>query len=270
MAAYGGLPLDYRTNPVTINYTDPKTEDAIRQVLDLAKNGYIQYEELAGTNFRAFAGGRPNTEANIYTDALNAFNARRDLANQAPTDNPYKPTTYPRGTQFSAISYGIGTAYISSKAQNPEACYRWISSVAHHPELFNSMPARSSLINDPTVAANQGPDVTALYNEINTQLKDPTMLSFPSMTTGIANPSGFLIQYWLFQAFDAYVLKNGDLDTVLQDAQAKGKAFQDCVVGLPPLDTSSASAAQEYIKAFGACATKIDPSLKPLFQLVGG
>src|SRR5262249_10809406 len=118
IAAYGGLPLDYRTSPATINYTDPKTEDAIRQVLDLAKNGYIKYEELGGMNFRAFGGARPNTEANIYTQALNAFNARQNLDAQQPTNdtNPYKPTTYPRGTQFSASSYSIATTYISAKA----------------------------------------------------------------------------------------------------------------------------------------------------------
>src|SRR6185369_7116430 len=52
MAAYGGLPLDYRTDPVTANFTDPTNVDAIRQVLDLAKNGYIKYEKLG-----SFGGG---------------------------------------------------------------------------------------------------------------------------------------------------------------------------------------------------------------------
>ncbi len=43
IAAYGGLPIDYRTSPATFNFTDPATVDAIQQVLDLAKNGYIDY-----------------------------------------------------------------------------------------------------------------------------------------------------------------------------------------------------------------------------------
>jgi hypothetical protein len=41
IAAYGGLPIDYRTTPATLNFTDPATISAIQQVLDLAKNGYI-------------------------------------------------------------------------------------------------------------------------------------------------------------------------------------------------------------------------------------
>ncbi len=43
IAAFGGLPIDYRTDPPTINFTDAATVDAIRQVLDLAKDGYIAY-----------------------------------------------------------------------------------------------------------------------------------------------------------------------------------------------------------------------------------
>src|SRR5262249_46316975 len=41
IASYGGLPIDYRTTPPTINFTDPANIAAIQQVLDLAKNGYI-------------------------------------------------------------------------------------------------------------------------------------------------------------------------------------------------------------------------------------
>jgi hypothetical protein len=46
IAAYGGLPFDYRTDPPTLNFTDPATVEAIRQVLDLAKADLIQYETL--------------------------------------------------------------------------------------------------------------------------------------------------------------------------------------------------------------------------------
>ncbi|HEX2621914.1 MAG TPA: extracellular solute-binding protein, partial [Phototrophicaceae bacterium] len=48
IAAYGGLPYDYQTIPPTVNLTDPATVAAIRQVLDLARSGYIGYQSLAG------------------------------------------------------------------------------------------------------------------------------------------------------------------------------------------------------------------------------
>ncbi|HLA43601.1 MAG TPA: hypothetical protein VJZ27_09210, partial [Aggregatilineales bacterium] len=66
IAAYGGLPLDYRTTPVTVNYTDPATVDAIRQALDLAKNGYIEYQSL-GSLFGGFLDG-DEIEDFIYTE----------------------------------------------------------------------------------------------------------------------------------------------------------------------------------------------------------
>jgi hypothetical protein len=43
IAAYGGLPLDTRTDPPTVNFSDPATVNALQQVLDLVKNGYISY-----------------------------------------------------------------------------------------------------------------------------------------------------------------------------------------------------------------------------------
>ncbi|MDQ7036629.1 MAG: extracellular solute-binding protein, partial [Anaerolineae bacterium] len=52
VAAYGGLPMDYRTSPPTVDFTTEANVNAIRQVLDLAKDGYINYSPLA-------AGGGP-------------------------------------------------------------------------------------------------------------------------------------------------------------------------------------------------------------------
>ncbi|MFN8447474.1 MAG: hypothetical protein U0521_02460 [Anaerolineae bacterium] len=74
VAAYGGLPVDYRTTPPTLNYTDPATVDAIQQVLDLAKNGYIDYQPLVtGTGgFRIVAVGA-NEENAITSDILGGF-----------------------------------------------------------------------------------------------------------------------------------------------------------------------------------------------------
>jgi ABC-type glycerol-3-phosphate transport system substrate-binding protein len=44
IAAHGGLPIDYRTQPVSVNFTEAMDVAAIRQVLDLVKAGYISYE----------------------------------------------------------------------------------------------------------------------------------------------------------------------------------------------------------------------------------
>ncbi len=274
IAAYGGLPLDYRTDPPTINFTDPATVDAMRQVLDLAKQGYIKYDALGGLGAGFMFGNAGQQTAPVYTDTLNFFNLRRGAAaaSQNTTTNnaasPYKPVVYPKGTKFAAVSYTIGTAYISAKSQNPEACYRWLSTLAKHPDQFSAMPARRSQLDDPGIVASEGPDIAALYKDINTLLQDPNTISLPSLFSGSASPTGFLIQHWLFQAFDEYVLRDGDLDAALKKAETTSKGFQECAVNLPPLDASSMDAARQYIKAYGDCAVKVDPSLKPLFDLI--
>ena len=50
IAVYGGLPFDTRTDPVTVNFTDPATMAAIQQVLDLVKDGYISYASAINTS----------------------------------------------------------------------------------------------------------------------------------------------------------------------------------------------------------------------------
>jgi len=266
IAAYGGMPLDYRTNPVTINYTDAKTVDAIRQVLDLAKNGYIQYEALGEINFGFGRGGGNNSTASILNAILNAFTFQPPQA--VTNSSKYEPIPYPRGNDVAAISYSISAGYISATSKAPEACYRWLSKIAQSPELFSAMPVRRSKINDPAVTQTQSPSVTALYNQVDKLLQDPATVSIPALNDIGNSPSTFLMQYWLYQAFDSYVLKNGDLETGLKEAETYSKAFQECVATLPPLDLSSQANARQYLQQFGGCAVKADPRLKPLLGLI--
>ncbi len=261
IAGYGGLPLDYRTNPPTISFTDQTTADATRQVLDLARQGYIKYDALASNDF---GGGRPDSTVPIFADSLNSFTFRANI--NVPTSDAYKPTTYPKGSKYTGITYSISAAYISAKSQNPEACYRWISALSRHPDLFSAMPARRSLINDPALAGAQGPDTTALYNQIDTLLKDPNTLTFPSGFGGNTGITGFLYQHWLYEAFDTYVLNNGDLDAALKDAEGYSKGFQQCIANIAPFDPATQNQ-RDYNQQFLTCATTADPRLK---GVIGG
>src|SRR5690606_30509099 len=115
-------PLDYRTNPVTVNFTDPANVEAIRQVLDLAKDGYIAYSELANFSFNIFGG----TEGiAMYSELLNDIAAVLAAAGSQGEDNPYRLTLFPVGSTYSALSYDLGAGYISADTTNVEACYRF-------------------------------------------------------------------------------------------------------------------------------------------------
>ncbi len=266
IGAYGGLPLDYRTEPPTVNLTDPLTVDAIRQALDLAKDGYIAYQELG--SFQGGGGG--GIDRQIYDASLNTQAFREQIAGR---DNPYQVTTFPYGTRYNVASYNLGAAYISARTPNPEACYRWISGVARHPEVLSAMPVRRSYIDDPLVTASQGTDIVEMYRAIADALDDPNTIIFPSPFNGIASPGGLVIQLWLYRAFDMYVLQDGDLETALVDAEAFIKAYQECIADIPPFDPAQYQTQLQqivYFLQYTNCAVKIDPSLSSLFSFGSG
>lgn len=273
IAAYGGLPFDYSTTPTTIRFTETATVDAIRQVLDLAKQGLISYESLASIGFQRRL---IDSESPIYSDVLNTFSARIALGPGGPrrggqqgAANTDKPIVYPVGTQLYAMTYGVGAGYISAKANSAEAeaCYQWLSTVSRRPDLLSLMPARTSLITDPTVATAQGADLTSLYGRIAELMADPRTVIFPSLTAGGGTGlGGFVLQRWLYEAFDTYVLNDGDLDAALKTAEGYAKAYVDCTAALPPYDPATQNQ-RDYNQQFFACATKADSRLE---GMIGG
>lgn len=259
IAGFGGLPIDYRTTPPTINMTDPATVTAIRQVLDLAKKGYIKYTPM-GVLIGAMP--PPDRTATIYPDILGAL--RVVSLSSAGT---YKPVLYPKGSQYVGVGYTLGTAYISAHAQSADACYRWISTLAQHPELFATMPARRSQFKNPALQAVVGVDMLAIYAQVDTALKDGS--GVPLSTVNLSGAAiDFLGRYWLYQVFDNYVLKDADLDTELKNAQSFVQGFQDCSANLPPLDPNGPNT-NASIQPYIQCAIKIDPRLKPLLGGLG-
>ena len=238
---------------------------AIRQVLDLAKDGYIAYQEMAKTQFTVFLSGQAQDP--IYTEALNGFTFREVIGGVSKPD-PYRMTTYPTGQQYATVSYDMGTAYISATTQNADACYRWISTIAQHPELFSSMPARRSIINDPAFAASQGADTAAIYNQFSTLMSDPNTINLQSPFSGANNPGNFILEFWLDRAFDHYVLKDADLDFELAEAQGYATAYQQCIANLPPFDATTQTQIS-YFQQFTGCATSVDSSLSSLFPQAG-
>lgn len=260
IAAYGGLPVDYRTMPPTINFTDPATVTAIQQVLDLAKNGYIHYGALG--NLTGSNDVYPTRWTALYPSTLDSFS----VSNNMRVVDPNKVALFPGGQQYRGIAYNIGAAYISSKAQNPEACYRFISTMARHPELFYTMPVRRSVLSSAALKATTNPDVLALYEQVQAILKDPRTVPFPMFDKGMITPNDILTDHWLFEAFDAYILNGGDLEVALKEAEAYAKAFQTCTTNLPPLNINDIEGRNSVTRQYIGCALKVDPRLTTLLH----
>lgn len=260
VAAFGGLPFDYRTDPPTANFTDPATVDAIRQVLDLAKDGYMNYQELAlqGGGNAIFVSVGLDSQVPVYSASLNTMNQAF-----APEFNGGdRVVTYPTGRTYTPVAYDLGTGYISAKAQNPQACYDWLSTLAQHPELLGGMPARRSLID--AAATFTEPDLVALYRQFDAQLQRPDAVIFPSTFSAGEDPSRFMLQNWLNRAFDNYVLHDADLAVELAEAQQYVEAFQVCISEIPA-DALVSGANNTTFEQYAACAVRVDPSLSAVF-----
>ncbi|MDX1992769.1 MAG: extracellular solute-binding protein [bacterium] len=258
VAAYGGLPLDLTTTPPTIAFTAQTNVDAIRQVLDLGKGGSYRYIDLTGTD----PGGAATRENPIYDEVLEGFNSNFLFSNE-----PYQLTLFPRGNQYNAASYEIGAAYISATAQNRDACYRFISTIAQHPELFTAMPARRSQIGAEAVLASQGQGTVDFYQQYSALLDQPSTVIFPSPLSASDSMSTALVKYWLSRAFDNYVLRNADLMQELASAETFARDFLTCTAALPAFNPAAPVEEQdELFRSYAECAVQVDPSMEPLFR----
>ncbi|MFN8447473.1 MAG: hypothetical protein U0521_02455 [Anaerolineae bacterium] len=171
--------------------------------------------------------------------------------------------SYPSGA-YTGASYSIGTGYISATAQNPDACYRWLSYVAQHIDILGAMPARLSQINDPTMQASFGENAS-FYSAYAQLLSAPNTVVFPSATGGNSVISDFLLQFWLNRAFDNYVLNNADLASELADAQTYSSAYQECIAALPPEETTGgAGGPGGFNSGVLNCARSVDSTIASL------
>ena len=264
--AFGGIPIDTRTSPATINFTDPVTVNAIQQVLDLARDGYIEYNALAQPGGRfdvnVLVGGSEDADA-IYTHTLSAFSFFTVLDEEGMiAQDAYQFVPYPRGTQYAPITFDIGTAYISANAADPEACYRWLSTLSRQPDLFSAMPARQSLITDPAITASQDPNLTAVYSQIDAILNDSTVLVGQSaFRPGAGSPGSIWQQFWLNRAFDRYVLEDADLAAELATAEQFTRDYLQCAAVIGEENPTTPEERRAYFQKFGQCATSVDPTV---------
>jgi len=268
IAAYGGLPLDYRTQPITIDFTNPANVEAIRQVLDLAKEGYIEYQELA--NFTGAGGFGGDDESNaLYTQLLINIPGIGG-GNEEDPNNPQVPIPFPSGTQYSAVNFDIGGLYVSSSTDFADACYRFISSLSTNPALVTGMPSRRSVINDPQLTTLQSEETVQLYNDLTLKLDDPNTIPIPIGVGGSVESVGDqLLGLWLIRAFDRYVLEDADLEAELEEAQLLSENYRDCAAAVPAYDPA-VDQALTYFGQFFDCAIQVDPTLEGVLPDFGG
>lgn len=245
-AAFGGLPLDYRTTPATVDFTSTETVAALRQVLDLVKAGYLQHYPLAYFDERYGAFGY----APIYTSRFTWI-----VSDYAP-DTHYIPVNYPQGSLYTPASYTLDMAFIKRSSVDPQACYDWIRFIAGHPDLFNGVPVLESTIDD-FFAHSDNMIVSQFYRAFGDTLQADNLVTYPNVWGGPSQPEHF----WLNRVFDRYVLEDADLEQELAQAEQLIREYRECVgeealIHVPPPDE------RRPIDVYFECAMNIDPNYR--------
>ena len=208
MASQGGLPIDTRTTPPTIDYTSPESLNALQNILDWVDAGYINQGDTSG----GFGGGGGDDEGR--TAIVPTF-----FAGFGDPELSY--TTYPTGTTYTPVAFDVGAGYISIDTGLPEACFRWLSYISTRPELFiGGMPAQLSLLDNPRVQDALGVETAEAYRTIAEMMASPNVVNF--------NATDPFLSTWLQQAINAYLNEDADLLTELEDAQLYTLDYIEC------------------------------------------
>jgi ABC-type glycerol-3-phosphate transport system substrate-binding protein len=220
MAANGAVPLRYQAGAVEIDFTSENNVEVIRQVLNLARSGTIKYEPFNEYLTSAFPESEP-----LLMDFV---------ADSMFRDDDYLPVIFPAGSQYTPVSYALMAGYISRFSQYPEACYRLLQTLARRPDLLSGIPVNRSEAGQARYAD--------FYQAFSQQLMDPNQI----IISASYSEHHYFSRFWLFRAFDRYVLENADLEDELRAAEQFTGDYLVCVgAGDSPRE----------------CAVQVDPTV---------
>jgi ABC-type glycerol-3-phosphate transport system substrate-binding protein len=268
-AAYGGVPLDATTEPYSIT-TDEAAMNATREVLDMAKEGLIDYQALVSNSGMNFGNTVPMFDSMLMTNDWRLTNREGEFG------DPYRVVMFPSGSNFTPVSYTLATAFISAQTQAADACYRWLSFLSQRPELLGGMPARATAFEASLDFITDGEDVVQLYRDFDEALRSGKAVIMPQAyggsTDNLALSMGNqLATTWLYKAFDNYVLEDADLEAELLQGQAFQQDYASCIEGIPvrsyaEFGEDNREEFDDYYFQFIECAVAVDPDLREQFQ----
>jgi len=217
MAAYGESPIDYTTSPPTLHLTDENSVIVIRQVLDLAKSGLIDYQPMA----TFFGSGRSQTEtAPLRSEQLIDISSLDNLAG-------YGLVAFPRGAESTPLSYYATSGFIFDHAPYPEPCYQWLREITAHTELFFGMPVYHSVIGNAATAAMYGETGVATFEQFAVMMEASNRVFIKPFGLGVGE------SMFMGRAFDRYMLEDADLEVELALAQDLTALYRVCAAENP-------------------------------------
>jgi len=271
VAALGGLPVDYRTEPPTYNLTDPATVAALEQAVGFARQGLIQYSGYMNRDPGGFFNPSPDNVTMVMTTLQDGLYTRMS---QDMPDSPLEIVALPGGT-YQPVAYQLGMIYINPESPHIEACYDWMRTVSQRPELFGGLPADRTLLDDPAYIAQQGEDVITFYQSLVDRLTTPNRVQLPGLTGSVpsSTPGAWLEPHFLFHALDQAITEDADLVPLLNQADANLTQYRTCIDGIEILSVEEIRTrleddpdfSQAYSRQFVDCAVNILPELRQTY-----
>ena len=139
---------------------------------------------------------------------------------------------------------------ISSNAQNPQACWDWITFLSDQPTVQLGVPARRSVMESSNWEAVVGKEKAAAMRAAMEHLRGP-------QGAVDISPLTYPVGVWRSEAIRK-ALTGEDIQTVLDDAQGKSEIFLGCMAGVE-LDQTSDEGFNIFIDKLRACALQADP-----------
>lgn len=237
MAAFGAIPLDFRTTIPTANWGDPATKSGMEIVLNFARNNLLSYRQLIPSSYTNIAISTPAMYATYYQGGRSV--------------EDYALVPYPAGSSIEPTTYAIGILAISNQTASPEACYRWLSRLIQKPELFDTMPAYQPNLEQNVLATVHGEEALEFYNYFLERIESPHSINF--LPSNARTMREYPLHYLLNQVFDRFVLQSSNLEVDLEIASSILSDYETCLSGFPEGDR----------QAFGTCFLSVN------FELAG-
>ena len=261
IAAYGAVPIDFRTEPPTIDFTSERSVNAIREVLDLQKDGYVLYNHYTLHSEEALFETSEDTPLHIqFFNPIHNNWATMGSGVDMQTGN-FGTVLFPQGSDYSSIDYDLGAAYITPETNHVNACYEFIKFVSERPDVYEGVPARASVISGDIVQQLESAETIAFYNSVHQLMAQPNLVEFPFGGTydSVVYAKGF-VSVWMLRAMTRYVFEDADLEAELLEAEAFTLAYLDCTAAIPDYDPTLQES-ESYVELYRNCFRTIDPSI---------
>jgi len=254
LAAQGVRLYDLDTESPTVHLDDPGVVNAVAWMVSLANAGIMPPWDDGGT--RSLLGNRVLREelivsghAALWTDLAWWLPGGSVMGKELDFQIGMAPLPLVRDLPLEPpLAHGL---YISHQAEDPHACWLWLTFLSEQPDIFWGMPARRSVAESEAWELAVGANVAAAYRaSLSRAVRD-----HPNGDT--ARYPSWPIDAWWQDALAA-AFAGQDPAVALAVAQHKANAYLSCMALAPGNNGGQSS----------ACAREADPDFKTFEELL--